>query len=64
MHEKVNPVEWASFDEVPPGMESGFVPSPHIGKNTYQPSKLMNYIPVISRFTSCRFAGKDYMQML
>jgi hypothetical protein len=41
-----------SFNEVPPGLESSFVPLPHIDKNTYQPSKSMNSIPMISRFTT------------
>ena len=39
-----------SFDEVPPGMETGLVPIPLKDKNMYQPSRSMNYIPVISRY--------------
>jgi hypothetical protein len=39
-----------SFDEVPPGMETGLVPLPLKDKNMYQPLRSMNYIPVISRY--------------
>lgn len=39
-----------SFDEVPPGMETGLVPLPLMDKSIYQPLKSMNYIPMISRY--------------
>ncbi|OEL14382.1 Histone-lysine N-methyltransferase ATXR7 [Dichanthelium oligosanthes] len=39
-----------SFDEVPPGMETGLVSLPLIDRNIYQPSRSMNSIPVISRY--------------
>ena len=41
-----------SFDEVPPGMETGLVSLPLKDKNMYQPLSSMNYIPPISRYTS------------
>ncbi|WVZ91259.1 hypothetical protein U9M48_037455 [Paspalum notatum var. saurae] len=39
-----------SFDEVPPGMESGLISLPLMDKSTYRPSKSINPIPVISRY--------------
>ncbi|KAK3147474.1 hypothetical protein QOZ80_3BG0282790 [Eleusine coracana subsp. coracana] len=39
-----------SFDEMPPGMETGLDPLPLMDKIRYKPSKSMNPIPVISRY--------------
>ncbi|GJN08100.1 hypothetical protein PR202_ga25989 [Eleusine coracana subsp. coracana] len=39
-----------SFDEMPPGMETGLDPLPLMGKIRYKPSKSMNPIPAISRY--------------
>ncbi|KAF8655713.1 hypothetical protein HU200_061037 [Digitaria exilis] len=39
-----------SFDEVPPGMETGIISLPPIDKNIYQPVRSMNSVPVISRY--------------
>ncbi|RCV19547.1 hypothetical protein SETIT_3G394700v2 [Setaria italica] len=41
-----------SFDEVPPGVETGLVPLPLKEKIVYQPLRSMNSIPVISRYMS------------
>ncbi|XP_010237026.1 histone-lysine N-methyltransferase ATXR7 isoform X1 [Brachypodium distachyon] len=39
-----------SFDEVPPGMETGLASVVLMDKSKYQPSKSVNSVPVISRY--------------
>ena len=39
-----------SFDDVPPGMETGLASVVVMDKNKYRPSKPVNSIPVISRY--------------
>ncbi|CAL4897774.1 unnamed protein product [Urochloa decumbens] len=39
-----------SFDEVPPGVETGLVPLPLKDTNIYQPLRSINSVPVISRY--------------
>ncbi|CAN6335038.1 unnamed protein product [Urochloa humidicola] len=39
-----------SFDEVPPGMETGSIPLSLKDKNTYHPVRSVNSVPVISRY--------------
>uniref|UniRef100_A0A0D9Y1D6 [histone H3]-lysine(4) N-trimethyltransferase n=1 Tax=Leersia perrieri TaxID=77586 RepID=A0A0D9Y1D6_9ORYZ len=47
-----------SFDEVPPGTETGLAPLVIMEKNKYQPSKSVDLVPDISRYTNWALVRK------